>query len=375
MKESTAPTPAPDWSCTDECIPLTDYKDEDVPILVALHPHLVGLNDEFNSDDGTALWHDSRHDETATAYAHLDNTDHKVKDEEVQADTEIFRAACDDEDDDADLPAFLQALSNQIPERSLPFSPHHMQGDILADTGAFTDLTIIAFAERVGKRYMTTTMWKPTFFMADGKRVKPLDLVELYVHLTPSVTIPIFRWVMASGPYDFILGTNTLCVHCGIIDYLLTELRLIVKDAETMLPFNVVNNPGHEDTLPLFVTSTVLVPPWIVILVPVNPSSRTSLVDGQQWSTSANVAYAKVLVPNHVFPLYHHQNWVQVANMSDENVLVRRGRAVAAFHHHDRDLYTHEKRDLDVLSREGELAATDAAPEMDLLPDACKSTL
>jgi hypothetical protein len=56
--------------------------------------------------------------------------------------------------------------------------------------------------------------------------------------------------------------------------------------------------------------------------------------------------------------------------MSDENVLVRCGRAVATIHRHDSDLYTHEKCDLDVLNREGELAAATAASETDPLRDA-----
>ena len=134
-----------------------------------------------------------------------------------------------------------------------------------------------------------------------------------------------------SDPYEFILGSQTLNDYGGIVDYRHLKLRLKIGGVEQKSFFTIAPNPGFEAASPLFASETVSIPARSTISVPINTSSRTNLIDGQ-WGTTSNITSAEIIVAKHAFPIHRHQNWLQLSNLSDFPVVVRRGKAVAAFH-------------------------------------------
>jgi hypothetical protein len=117
---------------------------------------------------------------------------------------------------------------------------HVAKGTTLADSGAFNSCITANFASRVKTVYVQIHKSKmPTLTMANGARTQPKGLVHLQVHLTHAIFISVFAWVLASGPFDFIMGSEVLTRYAANIDYGNHILRLRVRDTEVVLPFEL----------------------------------------------------------------------------------------------------------------------------------------
>jgi dUTPase len=62
-------------------------------------------------------------------------------------------------------------------------------------------------------------------------------------------------------------------------------------------------------------------------------------------------------VPAHSFVVHRHQNWLQVANMSNESITIHHGKAIAAFHRQDAEVYEFRDVSLDEMHNESRRSA------------------
>jgi hypothetical protein len=188
--------------------------------------------------------------------------------------------------------------------------------------------------------------------MGNGARTKPKGLVSIQVQLTATTSITVYAWLMPSGPFDFIMGSDVLLKHKANIDYANHVLWLQVGEVSLTLPFYLGPELKHEATKPLFATTTILIPAKHHALVPVNISRRENAPEGQ-WGTVSNLDDGQdYLLPAHSFVTHRHQNWVQVPNMSNEPITIHRGKAIATFHRQDKDTYEFRDVNLDEIHNE-----------------------
>jgi hypothetical protein len=172
-----------------------------------------------------------------------------------------------------------------------------------------------------------------------------------------------------SGPFDFIMGSDVLLKHKANIDCANHVLRLQVGEASVTLPFYLTPELKHEAVKPLLATTTIHIPAKHHGLVPVNLSRRENVPEGQ-WGTVANLDDTQdYLLPAHSFIGHRHQNWVQVANMSNEPITIHRGKAITTFHRQDKDDYEFRDVNLDEIHSESTQAAA-AVQRSNTEPDA-----
>jgi hypothetical protein len=124
----------------------------------------------------------------------------------------------------------------------------------------------------------------PTLTMADGTRTRPKGLVQVQIQLTDAIAITAYAWLMPSGPFDFIMGSDVLTKHAATIDYGDHVLRLRVNNVPVTLPFDLAPELQHEAAKPVYATTTITIPAKHHALVPVNLSRRAKVPEGQ-WGT------------------------------------------------------------------------------------------
>ena len=267
--------------------------------------------------------------------------------------------------------ARLSTLVNTMPEVNLSCGQRHTVGTILFDSGARANLITHKFAMDCGATWVkgpTVTKNTPRFILADGSQTRPTGLVRVKVHLPETSPIDILAWVMPNGPCELIFGSESMRENGCIIDYETLQIcfRRQLDDQGTSISyvdFRSETTQRNEAAASLYATTDIHIPRGHQILVPVNASQRTHLAQGT-WGLVSNTGAAdtQFLVAKGCLTLHRDTNWVQVMNMADTAISIRRGELVAYLHRHDRCSITISDCDLDEVSREADLPPRSAAP-------------
>ena len=242
------------------------------------------------------------------------------------------------------LSTFLLGLKNVMPESVLKCGPRHANTQVLFDTGSKSNLTTKAHADKCAATWISTNAISnstPTFILADGSRQKPIGLVEMTLHLDATHSMRLFAWVMEDGPYDIILGSQLFKEKEGAICYSTMTISIKLKGERVKIDFIGNEEIRQEAAAALYATEDIYVPPKHHVLVPVNPSSRTTLQKGTWGLVSNTSADVDFMVAKMCFPLWTNNIWVQISNLSPEPIVIRRAQQVAWFHRQDKSAYHH----------------------------------
>ena len=261
-----------------------------------------------------------------------------------------------------------QSLVNSMPETelgfgSLPSGLPRVTGMVLVDSGAKPNIISVDHVRAAHARKVRVPRAnRPTFTLADGTRSKPMGLVKVRLHLNEQTSFVTTAWVIPEGPYPFILGSDTMKKHKALIDYDTMRFRMRVDEKDVFTPFHCNYGSRDEAPVPLFATESVVIPPKHHVLVPVNSSNTSydrfqgnwglvsNMMEGDfnvSWGSVVN----SVMVAKMYMPLLKHQNWVQVANITDLPMEVPRGKAIACFHRQDKNSVSMVSCDLDTDDR------------------------
>ena len=225
----------------------------------------------------------------------------------------------------------------------------------LVDTGASFSLMTSACANGIkARRVPVHDSQKPTFVLADGSRTRPMRLVETDLTVG-GVGFTRRFWVTPDGPYEVILGSDFMHDTKTVINYdswtvsatnehgvrATCEASGAQRDAQS-----------DEAAAPLYAAADVVLKPNQHALVPVSTSKRCHVADGS-WGivAAASTCTSGYLAARGVTTLGRSTNWVQLANLTQQRLVIRAGKHVADFHRQDKNCYRVIDWDLDVEER------------------------
>jgi len=366
-------------SCKDMCTCARDYGaataavfDTARDVMIKSRPPVY--NDECRCPEDLSAWtlnSTDREQEQPRPAAAPSNGNHACaaticEDKAQTMATKPVAAAASDIPSQEELKSFLQqgALMNTMPEAKLPCGPRRIEGTILQDTGARANLMTQAFATRCSATQIPISMrHAPTFILANGKHTKPIGLAKIAVYVTPSHPLNIIAWVMNDGPADVIVGSESLRQYKCILNYETLQARYVINNDQVYVPFRSSSVHMHEAAVALFATEDILLPPKHHGIVPVNASLR-SQVQQLTWGEIRNTGKENLFISAKMTSkLIRHQTWIQMSNLTDAPLLIRRGKHVANFHRQDRDYYREVHCDLDEMYTASTAAAAATTPE------------
>ena len=257
----------------------------------------------------------------------------------------------------------LSTLVNTMPEIYVPCGARHCTGTILLDSGARANLITAKYAADCGARWLrssTVTKHTPSFILADGSLTKPIGLVVLDMHIPDDSPVRVLAWVMPEGPCDLIFGSESMRENGCILDYDTLQVCFRrqyagIAGTPTVSYINFTSKAAirSEAAAALYASSATVVPPGHHGLVPVNASRRTHVSEGT-WGLVSNTGLRDVhfLVAKGFLTLHRDDNWVQVMNVTDRSIVIKRGQRVAYFHRQDKAAITIQDCDLDAINRE-----------------------
>ena len=236
------------------------------------------------------------------------------------------------------------------------------EGETLFDTGAMINLTTEEAAKRLGCTIIDAKQRRdrPRLTMADGSRTRPTGLTVLPLELAAGIIVQVEAWIMSAGPHDIIIGAPTMEHLHGVVDLGAKCVRMIIpathgrrKAKRVSVPFELEEGIELvEEAVGLYATKRLVLQPGYHSIIPVNAIRDSHVADGT-WGLVTNTAGEQnYAVATGVTTLRRHQNWAQVANITDEPIIFRRGSLVAEFQRKDKSMFTLDKSsDLDTLNK------------------------
>ena len=235
----------------------------------------------------------------------------------------------------------------------VPVTRHRFCGryvaSVLNDTGAELNLISEAFFRKLGVSREQLLQHTPRFQYANGKIGGPDGMVQLTWDVCEGVRDTSFFWIVPECPYDVILGSAYFEARKSVFDFGAKTLSSCIDGCDASYDFGIVEADLPDAAACLYASDNISIQPGHHRLVPVASSARCAIPRGT-WGTVQprpdNGSHG-FMVARGITTLSRGDNWVQVANMSSDAILVRRGTPLADFHRQDRSAFDAIDIDLD----------------------------
>ena len=178
---------------------------------------------------------------------------------------------------DLDIPAHEN--SRIMPDAHMFMSAGHQKMSIrtLWDSGAFYNIITIDALRRTGG-VLKRTGRLPVLQMADGHVTRPLGTAFVNICFQPGVSLRTEFLVMASSPYEAMMGTHFMTTQRAKIDYDTGSIALDVGSQRTFFEFRPHHAMPIKDAAHMHVITPVVVPPDTEVNVPIDfAHPRTSI--------------------------------------------------------------------------------------------------
>ena len=242
----------------------------------------------------------------------------------------------------------------------------------LVDSGSTYNLLSGSLARRLHcEDISTNASERPRLTMANGVVTTPERMVRVEVGVGDTAYSTDF-WVMPTGAYDIIIGSDFLHDNKGDVMYSERVVRMRTRTGHVDCPFESPDQrsapaaAAYEAAAPMYATDNIVVRAGRQHFVPV-ATSKHSHVPDHTWGfveTSRSMLACSLVCAKGVTTLARTGNWVQIYNPGVENLVIRRGKHIADFHRQDKQMWEVKKWDIDVEDRVANFETPDWAADV-----------